>query len=104
MNQFKEVEGNYGPRKFWVDNGKLFYKRTDFKTLGQVQLLPISENRYINLTRMNDNLIFEYKDGKAVASYAWKFDCEKMEWVKLDDKGNYFRKDENELAQKIIKN
>ena len=94
INQYKEVTGMYGPRKFWMEKGKLFYKRTDNKQLGQVQLLPISETRYINLTRMIDIVEFEYKDGKAIASCAWRFDCEKMEWMKMDDKGNYFSKDE----------
>lgn len=43
---------------------------------------------------MNYNLDFEYKDEKVIASYAWGFNCEKMEWEKLDSKRNYFRKDE----------
>ena len=98
INQYIEVLGTYGPRVFWMENGKLFYKRTDNIRFGQIQLLPISKTRYINLTRLRDNLEFEYKDGKAIASFAWQFNCEKMEWMKLDDKGNYFRKDQNELA------
>ena len=94
INQYKEVEGTYGPRKFWVENGKLFYKQTDIKRLCQIQLLPLSKTRYINLTRLRDNFDFEYEDGKAIASYSWLFNCEKMEWDKPVDKGNYFRIDE----------
>lgn len=96
INQYKEVEGTYGPRVFWVENGKLYYSRTDFRSYGQVQLLPISKTRYINLTRFRDNLDFEYNDGKAFASYAWQFYCKKMEWEKQLDKGNYFKRDQNE--------
>ena len=96
INQYKEVEGTYGPRIFWIDDGKLFFKQTDNINLGQMQLLPISENRYISLTRIGTNYDFEYEDGKAVASYTWIFNCKKMEWVKSDRAKDYFRKDENE--------
>ena len=98
INQYKEVEGTYGPRVIWIENGMLFYKRTAILSIGQFQLLPISKTRYINLTRLRDNFGFEYKDGKAIASFAWQFNCEKMEWEKSDSEVNYFRKDGNELT------
>ena len=93
QQQFREVEGTYGPRKFWVEKGKLFYKRSGDANLPRVQLLPISNSRYMNLTKMDANAVFEYKEGKAIASYFWTYDMEKKEWVKLDDERNYFEKD-----------
>lgn len=92
LQQYKGVEGEYGPRKFWVENGKLFYKRLGNNNLPRIQLLPISKTRYINLTRLTDNLIFEYKEGNAIASYSWRFDVKNKDWIKLDDKNNYFMK------------
>lgn len=89
LNQYKEVEGAYGPRKFWIEEGKLFYKRD---RLVKLELLPISENRYICLSQLGTNFEFEYRDGKSLASYAWRFDNEKDEWVKLDTKDNYFER------------
>jgi len=92
QEQYKAVEGEYGPRKFWVENGKLFYKRMGKSGLPRIQLLPVSKTRYINLTRLSDNLVFEFKDGNAFASYSWRFEVRKKDWIKMDNENNYFER------------
>lgn len=93
QEQFKRVAGEYGPRKFWIDHGKLYYKRSGKANLPRIRLLPISETTYINLTRLRDRAEFELKDGWANASYFWQYNSERNDWIKLDDDNNYFEKD-----------
>ena len=88
--QYETIAGQYGERKFWIENGKLYYK------LGigfRKELLPISENRYIDLSGYWLNYEFELKEDNTIASFAWEYDHENMEWVKLDDEVNYILKD-----------
>jgi hypothetical protein len=93
INQYKAVLGTYGQRKVWVEKGKLFYSRMDDPEFGQIQLLPISKNRYVNLTRLRENVEFAYNQEKVIASFTWQFDVDKMTWMKLDNKLNYFLKE-----------
>jgi len=90
IKQYEEITGTYGNRKFWVENNKLYYKLgIDFKK----ELLPISNNRYIDLSGYMYNYEFEVVDNKT-ASILWQFDHENMEWTKLDDENNYFFKND----------
>ncbi len=89
--QFEAISGNYGDRKFWTENNKLYYK----KGIGyRKELLPISRNRYIDLSGHWLNYEFEILEDKTIASFAWQFDHERMEWIKLDDENNYLLKEE----------
>jgi len=89
--QYEGIVGQYGPRKFWVENGKLYYK------LGigfRKEMLPISENRYMMLSSHFLNYEFELLDDNTIASFAWEYDHENRQWVKLDDEVNYLLKEE----------
>lgn len=89
QKQYQKIEGEYGSRKFWVENGRLYYKRNK---LPKAEILPISKNRYINTSVLNTNYEFEFlKDGK-IASFAWNYDEEKNQWVKLAGETNYLLK------------
>ena len=89
QKQFSKIAGNYENRVFWVENGQLFYKRDN---LTRVELLPISETRYINLSKYSTNYGFEFLKDNQVASFAWTFDFSKNEWSKLTDDRNYLLK------------
>ncbi|NNC51252.1 MAG: hypothetical protein HKO01_12040 [Flaviramulus sp.] len=97
QNQFKEVVGTYGPRKFWSENGKLFYKRETNVETGQVfakiELLPISKNRYINRSKLNFSFAFEYENDKAIGSYSYEYILEEESWNKSESERNTFKKD-----------
>ena len=91
MNQFKEVTGTYGPRTFWIEDGKLFYKRDGFP---KIELLPISSNKYINLTKHVNQFEFEFLENGKIVSKSWMYDSEKEIWTKMVEDGNNFLKDE----------
>ncbi len=94
--QLKEVAGTYSKkenkrsRRFWIKDGRLLYKRDG---LPSKELLPISETRYINMSELQFNFEFEYYDGKPIASYAWRYDPEKMAWEKFNPEVNYLYKE-----------
>lgn len=96
-SQLREVSGTYSkegaenPRKFWVQEGRLMYKR---EGLPSKELLPVSKTRYMSMSDFGTHLEFEYKDGKAIASYVWSFNPENMEWVEnWGPEINYLLKD-----------
>jgi len=95
INQLKEVVGTYGPRIFWLEDGKLFYKRenSDGVRFSKIELLPIAKNHYINMTKFQDRFSFEYENGKVFSSSAQRYNIEKEIWEKLEDESNTFRKD-----------
>ncbi len=90
-NQLNEVAGTYGNRNFWVEKGKLFYKRPK---LPKIHLLPISDNRYISLTKHATQYGFERTKGDKLASLAYRYNNEDKIWVKLDDDKNYLLKND----------
>lgn len=87
--QLKKIEGNYGTRKFSLENNKLFYKRDN---LTKVEILPISKDRYISLSRYATNYGFEFLPNNKTASFAWSYNEEKSEWVKDTSETNYLLK------------
>ena len=91
QDQFKAIEGRYGPREFTVENGKLYYKREE-----QVrrELLPISENRYMTLARYNLHMAFENSNNGEIASFAYGHDFENEKWVRKDKEDDYFLKED----------
>lgn len=89
--QFKDVVGTNGPRTVWIENGKLLYKR---ETLSRIELLPISENRYVSTINLNDQFEFEYKNGNVINCYNYHYKVEDEVWVKNDSLGrSLFLKD-----------
>ena len=97
QNQLKDVVGSYGPREFWIENGRLFYKRKQTETgevFPKIELLPISKDRYMNRTKIGDNYAFKLEDGKAISSFAYQYDIENEKWVALDNDRNLFKKDD----------
>ncbi|WP_299116824.1 hypothetical protein [uncultured Winogradskyella sp.] len=101
QQQNKGFSGDYGPRKFWVEDGRFFYKRKDNKTeLAKVELLPISENRYMDLTRLGTIMAFEKDPSGKMASKSYSYIVGKelvFEWRHNngnENTKNYFLKDD----------
>ncbi|MGB5191232.1 tetratricopeptide repeat protein, partial [Robiginitalea sp.] len=97
INQLREVEGTYSKegvdskRRFWVQDGRLFYKRDG---VASKVLLPVSKTRYINMVDQNVHFEFEYKDGEVVASYVSRFDPDTKLWQEnWESEINYLPKD-----------
>ncbi|WP_298757136.1 hypothetical protein [uncultured Psychroserpens sp.] len=95
--QNKHFEGSYGPRKFWVENGKFYYKRKEENVnLPKVELLPISENTYMNNTKLGTLMTFETTDEGRLASVPHSFNTETMTWNRLaEETNNYYVKDKD---------
>lgn len=101
LKQNEGFSGDYGPRRFWVEDGRFYYKRKDNQTdLAKVELLPISENRYMDLTRLGTLMAFEKDASGKMASKSYSFIVEEelaFEWRDSDSNENvtnYFLKDE----------
>lgn len=98
--QNEKFAGTYGSRKFWIEDNKLFYKRKGEETeLVKVELLPISENRYIDLTRLGTIMEFAEDPSGKLASKAYSYVIGKelrFEWefVNNEEVVNYFLKDD----------
>ena len=91
-SQYDKVVGIYGPRKFSIEDGKLYYKR---EKLPKIHILPISEHRFISLTKYATNYGFEITENGTLASFAMSYDVASKTWTKLlEDTDNYFLKDE----------
>ena len=89
QNQLKSVVGTYGPRTFWIENDRLFYKRgNDVK----IELLPISKDRYMNMTKLRDHLAFTYEGNNVINSFLYQYETEKEEWIKYENENNMFKK------------
>ncbi|WP_323787679.1 hypothetical protein [Psychroserpens sp.] len=94
LRQHKRYSGNYGPRKFWLEDGKFFYKRKDDRVdLPRVELLAISENEYMHFSKLGTTMIFEVTKTNQIASVPYSFKAENMEWERLDGETNYFLKE-----------
>lgn len=92
--QFAKHAGSYGPREFWVEDGRLYYKRKEETVnLAKVELLPIDANTYMNLTKLGTKMAFETSEDGKLASYAYSFNNESMVWERLDNETNFYHKD-----------
>ena len=84
QEQLASVVGQYGDRKFWLKEGRLFYKRAPLENtyFPQMELFPISENCYINFTRQHIQFAFDYENNPAIASYSYVYDRNSAIWVR----------------------
>lgn len=97
LNQLREVEGTYSKegvdskRRFWVQDGRLYYKRDG---LASKELLPVSKTRYISMVDKSVHYEFEYKEGVVKASYTPRFDPDTKLWQEnWQPEINYLLKD-----------
>ncbi|MBC2845356.1 tetratricopeptide repeat protein [Winogradskyella flava] len=94
LKQHERFTGSYGPREFWIEDHKFFYKRkSETVDLPRVELLAIGENTYMDLTRSNTLMLFETTDKGKLASVSHSFNTEKWEWEPTVGGENYFEKD-----------
>lgn len=97
IQQHKHFAGNYGQREFWIENDKFFYKRkSDNVDLAKVELLAISPNSYMDLTRSNTVMEFVEDPSGKLASSATQYNIDEKKWVPSDNVNttNYFLKDD----------
>lgn len=92
--QLLSVAGQYADRSFWVNDGRLYYKRTaiDQVYFPRMVLLPISEDRFVNLSRPNVQYGFEYDNGQAIASYSYLYNRDSSIWLRNGVKNDYLLK------------
>ena len=89
---FKKHEGFYGPRKFWVENSKFYYKRQEEDVnLPKVELLPINDTLFMDLTRLGTLMAFTNEDGKTL-SKSYSLDMDKLTWFIREEKLNVIEK------------
>lgn len=98
QHQYEKVVGAYGPREFWVEDGKLYYKRkAENNDLPRLEMLALDEHSYMDVTRTSTIMRFEIDSttGKMASnSYSYNFDDRK--WSQSDNvtTTNYFLKDD----------
>lgn len=88
IEQYAKHSGQFGPRKFWTENGKFYYKR---KSLPKTQLYPIDNNTYLNLSRYDTQIGFIEED-KETFSIAYSYDIETDSWAINDNENNKFKR------------
>ncbi|MCB0638817.1 MAG: tetratricopeptide repeat protein, partial [Lewinella sp.] len=93
--QYQAVVGSYGDRNFWMEDGRLYYKRLPFENryFPTMELLPISENRYINLTRQRISMAFDFQNEQATASFSYVHDQDPEGWHVNSLEGDYHPRD-----------
>lgn len=84
LNQYKSIAGTYGPRKFWIEKGRLFLKR---KNRPKIELLPINEDHYITVTRLNERFGFTYENEKVINSHAYSYMNNDEKWLRNNGPG-----------------
>jgi hypothetical protein len=88
LNLFKTYEGCYGPRKFWIEDNKFYYKRKDANVnLPKVELLPINDTLFMDMTRLGSLMSFQtYSETTLSKSYS--FDSRDFKWKVGDEELN----------------
>jgi hypothetical protein len=77
---FKKHEGIYGPRKFWVENNKFYYKRQEENVnLPKVELLPINDTLFMDMTRLGTLMVFTKEDDKLL-SKSYSLNIDEFKW------------------------
>ncbi|MGV6831026.1 MAG: tetratricopeptide repeat protein [bacterium] len=98
LAQHEQFIGTYGPREFWIDEGKLYYKRkAESNDLPRLELLALDENSYMDVTRTNTIMSFEVDSTSGnMASNSYSYNFEKQKWEQSDNVNttNYFLKDD----------
>jgi hypothetical protein len=90
--QYQKHKGEYGPRKFWTENGRFYYKRQDDDiNLPKVELLPINDSLYMDMTRLGTLMVFSKESNKQI-SKSYSLDNEKFKWIMRDEESNVFEK------------
>jgi hypothetical protein len=91
-DQFQLHSGVYGPRKFWFEEGKFYYKRKgEDSNLPKVELLPLSDSLYMDLTRLGTLMSFN-KTNETILSKSYNFNIDDFEWEQLKLGKNTFEK------------
>ena len=95
IKQFEAYLGTYGPREFWIEDNMFYYKRKGEETtdLPLLELLPINENTYMDVTRSGTLMLFEPSENGKLASVSHSFNLETWQFEKTTEGQNYFEKD-----------
>lgn len=93
LKQHEQFIGSYGPREFWIEDNKFYYKRkSETVDLPRLELLPINENTYMDITRSNTLMLFEPTDNGNLASVSHSLNLDTWEWEESKEGNNYFEK------------
>jgi hypothetical protein len=92
-SQLASYKGQYGPRKFWVEDGKFYYKRQDKDVnLPKIELLPVNDTLYMSMTRLGTLMVFAKEDNN-LYSKSFSYDIDSSKWITANDELNVFKKD-----------
>jgi hypothetical protein len=100
LEQYRRHSGNYGPRKFYVDKGRFYYKRKNEElSLPRLEMLALNDSQYIDVSRPGTIMSFETgTSGKPISkSYSFTmYDDGNYRWDhrKTENVQNYFEKDD----------
>ncbi|ARV08804.1 hypothetical protein BTO05_03805 [Winogradskyella sp. PC-19] len=89
--QYNSIIGSYNSRLFWVEDDKLYYERNG---LSKIHLYPITEDKYISLSRYANQYAFETTEDGRLASAVYSYKHDSQTWEKLTEGDNYFLKDD----------
>ena len=73
----------------WLNGGIRTLLAFDQTYFPQMELLPISEDRYINLSRQYIQYGFDYENDQAIASYSYLFNRDSSTWSRNTLEGDY---------------
>lgn len=48
----------------------------------------------MNMSNLSSNFEVDYQKDKVIGSFTWRYDTEKMEWIKQDAENQYLPKDQ----------
>jgi len=89
---FNKHAGTYGSRKFWIENNKFFYKRQEEDiNLPKVELLPINDTLFMDLTRLSTLMAFTKEEGK-IFSKSYSLDLDDLNYKMNNDDLNTIEK------------
>ncbi len=94
INQYEQFIGSYGPREFWIEDNKFYYKRkSETVDLPRLELLPINEHTYMDITRSNTLMLFEPTENGNLASVSHSLNLDNWQWEQTTEGDNYHEKD-----------
>ena len=89
IKRHRDVVGTYGPRRIWIEQDRIFYKRTGW---AMRELLPISDHRYAMPITYNYLIEAVHQDGVLSGTVSWFYDKESGRFIR--DEADFIARDQ----------